>query len=159
MPLSKTTKNIPSLGKGFFTFILVFLKNQFAWRKHMGKANQIKKLTESLLKKQKRVREAYSDDEYNTDNAIVVLEDHYGHNQPVVFVEDHYDELVEQGFQKEADLIQQAYKEEETGHLTSLQDKATTAWSDILDKFLYDGEYCLGYGDRDGTLYAFPIKG
>lgn len=74
----------------------------------------------------------------------VILDNHYGIHQPRVFCERYEDLLIDQGFEEECHMI-----------LTDDPD-ADEAWDLIVNNFIPEKGYHLGYFDHDQALFMIP---
>lgn len=98
----------------------------------------------------------------------IILENHYGSHQPCVFCEHYEADLEEQGFAEEVDLIVKSdhmtnvlYYDDDRSELegvdlATLTERASCAWMDILDKFVPQEGYHLGYMPDDQALWMLP---
>lgn len=98
----------------------------------------------------------------------IILENHYGSHQACVFCENYILDLAEQGLEREAQIIMRADREvgvlydgpdqstlsgEELARLT---ERANCAWERILERFIPEEGWHLGYLDHDQALFAIP---
>lgn len=102
------------------------------------------------------------------DRPYIVLENHYGSHQPAVFCEQFEAELEEQGLSDKAEIIIRSdyltdvlYYEEDKSELegvdhAALSERASCAWMDILDKFVPEEGFHLGYMPDSQALWAIP---
>lgn len=102
--------------------------------------------------------------------AEVILENHYGSHQPAVFCEKYISNLTEQGLGDEAQVILEAdravsvlYDDPHSPELdgvdvASLTEQATCAWETILEAFIPEPGYRLGYLPDDQALFMLPAS-
>lgn len=94
------------------------------------------------------------------DEPEVVLENHYGSNQPVVFCENYILNLDEQGLGRECAAIMwadRARKRLETLTPEELRKlDITWAWENILERFVPEEGWHLGYLGNNQALYSIP---
>lgn len=93
---------------------------------------------------------------------------HYGTHQPCVFCEAFMDKLIAQGFEEAARTIIDAdhatnvlYDNPDEPELSGeeiaqLTERANWAWEDILNDFIPEPGYHLGYLPDDDALWAIP---
>lgn len=101
----------------------------------------------------------------------IILDDHYGSHQPAVFCEDYWLPLEEQALGHLARVIVRADRavsvlyngpdkeelEQLSGEeLANLTEAASCAWMDILEKFVPEEGYHLGYIGESQALWMIP---
>lgn len=90
----------------------------------------------------------------------IILEDRYGSHQPAVFCEDYWASLKEQGLGREAQIILEAdralYDNPNSPELARLTERASCAWMKILEKFVPEEGYHLGYIGASQALWIIP---
>lgn len=98
----------------------------------------------------------------------IILDDHYGSHQPAVFCEDYWVLLEEQGLDHKAQIILEAdravsvlYDNPDSPELNGvdvarLTEAASCAWMDILEKFVPEEGYHLGYIGESQALWMIP---
>lgn len=98
----------------------------------------------------------------------VILENHYGSHQACVFCENYLLNLMEQGLGNDAKVIMDAdhavdvlyngpdKSELEGLDIANLTERANCAWERILERFVPEEGYHLGYLDHDQALFMIP---
>lgn len=91
----------------------------------------------------------------------IILENHYGSHQPAVFVEDYLPDLQEQGLAREASIILDADHAvnilyDNPNSVARFTEKASVAWMRILDHFVPEQGYHLGYIGASQVLWMIP---
>lgn len=86
----------------------------------------------------------------------IILEDRYGSHQPAVFCEDYWLPLKEQGLGHEAQIILEADCAVQGPELARLTERASCAWMKILEKFVPEEGYHLGYIGASQALWIIP---
>lgn len=98
----------------------------------------------------------------------VILENYYGSHQPAVFCENYILNLAEQALDHEAQIILEAdrvvsvlYDNPNSPELAGvdvarLTERANCAWERILERFIPEEGWHLGYLDHDQALFVIP---
>lgn len=85
--------------------------------------------------------------EYANNFECVLNSHNYSDGGIQFFVGQNRRELLLQGFEREVAIVENE---------NSISDDITAAWENIIDNFIYDGEFSLEY--CNGLLYAIPIN-
>lgn len=88
------------------------------------------------------------DSEYAQNFECVLNSHNYSDGGVHYFVEQNRNELLEQGFENEVAVVENE---------NSVSDDITAAWENIIENFIYDGEFRLEYDNHD-LLYAVPLN-
>lgn len=98
----------------------------------------------------------------------IILPDHYGSYQPAAFCENYIIALTAQGLEREACIIMYAdhavsvlydnldSPELDGVNVARLTERASCAWMDILEKFVPEDGYHLGYIGASQALWMIP---